>query len=445
MGNRLQPAGAIQGQDSIKSPQVHWIIIMAWLAILIAMPSAAYPTTIQLAYTTEDPVCQASFTPSNTMGSMRFFTNNTMEYTITLTNTGNVTDSYLLSFEQLDLTDHVILDVTIRDAAGNQIVQTPPLAPGESMVLRISLRIPPGTTPKTWNHILLTAESTQCDYVAKSIIRTYLYQGNHEPDAYDLEVTKFASPLPAYVDSLLTYTILVKNTGNHIDGQELVLTDVLPQGMDIISMSQPATYTNGDTIRWEQSFLEAGGEWSVDITVRLTCLAITNPIPNKVSVISAMPEDSLANNFYELYIDIRNMVPPDYTLPVLEPTYCVEDIYQTLFNQNGTYPYDDLTYLRPDYFIFLVGDTMLDIEEISSECVPPDYETFLEWTIDLGNNGETDLAGSGQLSSYDTGEGSIHFPVGENLITYTLTDSWGQTEIKQVMLIVRPRPDIQLP
>jgi uncharacterized repeat protein (TIGR01451 family) len=127
---------------------------------------------------------------------------------------------------------------------------------------------------------------------------------------------------------------------------------------------------------------------------------------------------------------------PTFTLPTIPNGFCVTDIYQAVYNPVGTYPIDDLTYLRPDYYTLVFGDTIFDIQNLDDNCSSP-LNLVITWDIDLATG--TSLSGSGQLS----GAGPIQFPIGENIIYYTLTDPAGNSNIQEFIVLVLPRPDIQ--
>jgi hypothetical protein len=145
-------------------------------------------------------------------------------------------------------------------------------------------------------------------------------------------------------------------------------------------------------------------------------------------------------------VTVSDAEPPDFSTPTLASGYCVEGFIEAFYNPGGIYYINDLyfsdmtTPARRDYYLFVPNPSYpeLDISGITENCslAAPNY---LTWAIDFGNNGTTDLSGTGQLSAYGN---NIQFPLGANKITWTVTDSSGNTKIKWVILNVVPRPDI---
>jgi len=141
-------------------------------------------------------------------------------------------------------------------------------------------------------------------------------------------------------------------------------------------------------------------------------------------------------------ITTSDNINPTFTLPTLNVGYCVENIYQAVYKDGDEGTPTDITFIRPDYYLFAKESTMLNLSPMADNCAFA--ATPISWTIDFGNNGTNDLIGTGQLSTFVpiapmTG---IEFPLGTNRITYTVTDASGNFLVKYVDLIVTPRPDI---
>ena len=131
--------------------------------------------------------------------------------------------------------------------------------------------------------------------------------------------------------------------------------------------------------------------------------------------------------------------PPGFIVPELATGYCVEDIHQATYNPGGTYYVNDISPPRPDYYLLTQGNTLLDITGITDDC--PGQLT-ISWVIHFANGPPPpDLTGTGQISLAIPPEG-IQFPVGNNVITWTVTDAAGSTTVHSVTFVVLPRPDI---
>jgi len=136
--------------------------------------------------------------------------------------------------------------------------------------------------------------------------------------------------------------------------------------------------------------------------------------------------------------------PPTFTAPTLATGYCVMGFDEAIYNPGGSYYINDLFYpdmttpARRDYFILFPED-LLDIEDISDNCPG---NIAISWTIDFGNNATVDLNGSGQISDWITPSNPLNLPLGDNLVTWIVTDSSGNQFTNSVIFKVLPRPDI---
>jgi len=133
---------------------------------------------------------------------------------------------------------------------------------------------------------------------------------------------------------------------------------------------------------------------------------------------------------------------PDNTKPVFIPPtlasgYCVEGFIAAVYKPGGVYYVDDLTPPRRDYYILTSGNTLLDLNTgtITDNC--PGTIT-ISWAIDFGNNGSTEMSGNGQISLVTP----FNFPLGDNLVTWTVTDANGNQYSESRILKVLPRPNL---
>lgn len=135
-------------------------------------------------------------------------------------------------------------------------------------------------------------------------------------------------------------------------------------------------------------------------------------------------------------ITVMDNQPPTFIPPTLATGYCVEGFLQATYNPGGTYYVNDLTPARRDYYILTAGNTLLDLTNITDNCPGP---ITIAWSIDFGNNASIDLSGTDQISLATP----INFPLGDNLITWSVTDANGNSTTATIILKVVPRPDIQ--
>ncbi len=146
-------------------------------------------------------------------------------------------------------------------------------------------------------------------------------------------------------------------------------------------------------------------------------------------------------------IEVVDNEPPDFEPPADEIN-CVEDIFLAIYNPGGTYEENtDLTEPRPNYFLLTDGNSMLHLFGLSDNCNNPTNLT-ISWTIHFApplvpgdpwypaEVSDATITGTGQI------DGPLYFPVGDNLITWTVTDESGNETTRSVTLTVTPRPHI---
>jgi len=169
-------------------------------------------------------------------------------------------------------------------------------------------------------------------------------------------------------------------------------------------------------------------------SVSVTAGAINNtPFTLSLTMVSA----SGCSSTCQQLLQVSDNLPPTFTLPLLSAGYCVEYVFDALYNQGQENTPLDITYIRPDYYLFANGSTLLNLGSVADNCalaINP-----IAWTIDFGNNGSIELSGTGQLSTHGA---DIQFPLGTNRINYTVTDAVGNVTVQFVDLIVTPRPVI---
>lgn len=169
-------------------------------------------------------------------------------------------------------------------------------------------------------------------------------------------------------------------------------------------------------------------------SVNVTAGAINN-IPFTLSL--AMTATVGCSSNCQQVFSVQDNIPPTFTLPLLNAGYCVEYVSDALYNPGQENTPLDITYIRPDYYLFANGSPLLNLGSVADNCalaINP-----ISWTIDFGNNGSIELSGTGQLSAHGS---DIQFPLGINRISYTVTDAVGNVSVQFVDLTVTPRPII---
>lgn len=136
-------------------------------------------------------------------------------------------------------------------------------------------------------------------------------------------------------------------------------------------------------------------------------------------------------------IQVEDNTPPTFSLPILNSEYCVEYVVDALYNPGKEDTEYDITYIRPDYFLFAQGNTLLNISNLDDNCGLS--ASPITWQIDFGNDGTTDFSGTGQLSANSA---DIKFPIGTHKIDYSVTDAVGNITTQSTFLNIKERPII---
>jgi hypothetical protein len=195
----------------------------------------------------------------------------------------------------------------------------------------------------------------------------------------------------------------------------------------------PVKITGAEPITWYWAVIH-GSDTTTGMGIPITPNPYTFELG--ISQIIWIAENISGTDTCDQMVEVIDNQPPEYILPA-DTVHCVEDIIDAVYNPDGVYPINDLTYPRPDYFLLLEGDTRLDILGIWDNCTPYD-DLVITWEFDFGNDGDIDLSGNGLISEAPP----EYIPVGTNKLTYTVTDAFGNFTTRSFIVLVHPRPDI---
>lgn len=192
------------------------------------------------------------------------------------------------------------------------------------------------------------------------------------------------------------------------------------------------TPTAGSTYTWKLNGVTQPGNLAT-ITINW------NTLGDFVLSVQETTSDNCLGEIRELMVHVKNE-PPDFTVPILDDGYCVEDFSAAIYQPGGSYDLGtDILPPRPDYYLLVQGSPLLNITGITDDCT---LEPSITWEIDFAGPSPPDnLTGTEQISAAIPPEG-IKFPVGVNTITWTVTDQSGLSVTKSVQLIVLSRPNI---
>lgn len=214
-----------------------------------------------------------------------------------------------------------------------------------------------------------------------------------------------------------------------------VMTDVSCSGLDDGAINLTVTGGNPNSVAPFYTY-----NWTGPGTFNSSAEDLTGLIEGVYSVTVTDANDCIYSDNYVVGIS-PDTTPPIFTQNILAAGYCPEDIYEAKYNEDQSDSEWDLTFHRPDYYLFASGFTILNLLSYADNCAMAAIDPII-WVIDFGNDGIPDLTGTGQLSTYEPTAPmlGIEFPIGTNRITYTLTDATGNKSYPFYDLVVIPRP-----
>jgi uncharacterized repeat protein (TIGR01451 family) len=131
----------------------------------------------------------------------------------------------------------------------------------------------------------------------------------------DLSIVKSDEPDPVAVGNTLRYTLVIANAGPD-DAQNVVVTDTLPAGVTLISVT-PSQGQCADTT-CNLGTIAVGGQASIVVVVRVNN-GTAGPLLNSTGVSSDTPDPNPSNNTDEELTNISSTLPPTST-PTPTPT-----------------------------------------------------------------------------------------------------------------------------
>ncbi len=240
-------------------------------------------------------------------------------------------------------------------------------------------------------------------------------------------LTVYAKP-----SSTTTYTATATSTtGCTNSGSSFITVNPLPTA--VITPSNPPIICPGTSVVLTAS--EVGGT-GISYAWNTGAIITTVTALSTGTYIVTVTDGNGCKDTESASVTVADNVVPTFTMPNLSTGYCVEGFDAAVYKPGGIYYVDDLTPIRRDYHILTTGNTLLDLTNITDNC--PGTIT-IAWSIDFANNGSVDLTGTGQISASTP----IDFPLGDNKITWIVTDANGQHATDFRILNVLPRPNIQ--
>ncbi|WP_460796655.1 DUF7507 domain-containing protein [Microbacterium sp. GXF0217] len=218
-------------------------------------------------------------------------------YTITAANSGPSTAQNVVITDPLDPETTFVSatasagscdvdDATVSCAIGA-------LAPGATATVTVSVDLDPDAEAVVQNTATITTSTSDTDATNNASSTSF------DPTIEaDLAVTKTASASTVTAGDELTYTIGVENIGPS-DAQNAVLTDTVPEGMTVVSVTEPTgascTFTSA-SMRCDWATLADAETATVEVTVLVAPDAPAGSVINTASIGSPAEDVDTTNN-----------------------------------------------------------------------------------------------------------------------------------------------------
>ena len=248
--------------------------------------------------------CQFTM-PTNLDGFIKSASPAVTYYFLSITNTGNVSDSYTLGKVQ-SLTP---LQSAFYNIAGLPITQTPVIAPGATYSFMIRFDTPNGTQPNNYNTTVVTATSSNCTNVSHTTsISTFIYggMGNHNmPSSPDMELLISANTTNVTVGDYIDYVITIKNNSAR-NASNPVIRDYIPANTELISYSKLPGETRNVVFSYnagtntlsalvQSSFTNATAPMSITVRLKTNCQSVPT-VTNSAEIFTVSGDHNEAND-----------------------------------------------------------------------------------------------------------------------------------------------------
>lgn len=182
--------------------------------------------------------------------------------------------------------------------SGNEVTwvmgnQVPPASGAVQLIVNIAPTVL--TTPGGWlsgTVLLNTATITDAQGITASDDATTTVHSRA-----DVAVVKTASPSPVFAGEILTYTLVVSNNGPS-DAQAVVLTDVLPAEITLLSCSASGAscITSGNAITVQWATLALNAQQRITLTALVSSEVLAGSLITNTAVVTSATPDSNPNN-----------------------------------------------------------------------------------------------------------------------------------------------------
>ncbi|SHF89184.1 Por secretion system C-terminal sorting domain-containing protein [Flavobacterium fluvii] len=307
--------GPLGFSSSLQNPSIANVSMGAAGVYTLTVTNGNGCTTSQTTTVIVNPVPNVSIDPTFTSGFVKKATGQAVLYTYTITNIGSVSDIFDLSAIWINDNANSV-DMDIRFKVGGLFYPTPyataSIPPGGTFTFQVELQVQ-GNAPRVLNHTRVTATSRLCSISSTSAdMYTYEYNGNLPPaTAAQLELLKTASTTSAIVGVPFDYVITIVNNSSSTDATNVIISDQIPANLTITNNG--GGLQSGQTITWEIGTLnKIGGAINTvqkTVTVVPTCASVPS-ITNTANVFSTPPDNGLGVKVSSITIPVTDNIAP---------------------------------------------------------------------------------------------------------------------------------------
>lgn len=233
--------------------------------------------------TVSTPVNTAALTMTKVSDKTYVQSGDVITYTITLENTGNVAANNVVLTDNLPVGTTYIAGTLIGAVGTPPTLNVPTIASGSTAVVTFQVMVNSGNQGPIENSatstFTFTADPANPDGVSGT--------GASEPSTTQVSYasitgTKSVSPAFADKNDVLTYTIVLQNTGNAV-ANNIVITDSVPTGTTFVAGS--VTGASGTPPTLTVAVIPAGGSVIVTYQVKIeNSIPAINPVLNTASI-----------------------------------------------------------------------------------------------------------------------------------------------------------------
>ena len=275
--------------------------------------------------------------PEKTVNETDPYYHNTVDYNLTIINTGNVTyennltviDSLPEGLEFLETLSITGADNLSEERNGQVITWKITNIPAYSQAV-ITVRVKCNAIGDLVNNLTIvgpngTNKTVNCTVTPKPIV--------------DVSVIKESDKAQYFVDDIVIWTITVHNADNGTNASEVELTDILPSEFVFINCSTENGTYNNTTGKWIIGKMDNG----TSATLVITCIAKkpAKVVTNTANVTCYEDEWNYTNNVDNASVEIIPLPDPEKTVNNATPYYHDVVFYNLTIINTGNITYTD--------------------------------------------------------------------------------------------------------